>query len=92
MRKAVLIGVAAALLLAAVEAAAGPRGRRAPAGERTEGYYTDYVTGPPGRKTPTMQVPGSTTVITRQMMDDVQARSLCDALRMAPGVTTGGCR
>ena len=38
-----------------------------------------------------MDVPGSTTVITRKMMDDFQSRNLCDALRMAPGVTVGGC-
>ena len=39
-----------------------------------------------------MDVPGSTTVITRKMMDDFQTRNVCDALPMAPGVTTSGCR
>jgi outer membrane receptor for ferric coprogen and ferric-rhodotorulic acid len=38
-----------------------------------------------------MQVPGSTSVITRKMMDDFQSRNLCDALRLAPGVSGGGC-
>jgi outer membrane receptor for ferric coprogen and ferric-rhodotorulic acid len=38
-----------------------------------------------------MQVPGSTSVITRKMMDDFQSRNLCDALRLAPGVSSGGC-
>lgn len=56
-----------------------------------DGYFSDYVTGPLGSKTPVMDVPGSTTVITRKMMDDFQSRSLCDALRLAPGVTGGGC-
>lgn len=34
---------------------------------------------------------GSTTVITRQMLDDYKAQTLCDALRLAPGVFVGGC-
>ncbi|MBM3654516.1 MAG: Plug domain-containing protein, partial [Alphaproteobacteria bacterium] len=42
-------------------------------------------------RAPIMEVPGSATVITRKMMDDMQSRSLCDALRLAPGVTTSGC-
>lgn len=101
MRKAV-----APILLAAVacigltaSAAADPRvrGFRAPAHRAPpppysdDGYFSNYVTGPAGTRTPIMQVPGSATVITRKMMDDFQSRSLCDALRLAPGVTTSGC-
>lgn len=56
-----------------------------------DGYFSDYVTGPAGTRVPIMQVPGSATVITRKMMDDFQSRNLCDALRLAPGVTGGGC-
>lgn len=56
-----------------------------------DGYFSDFVTGPAGARAAVMDVPGSTTVITRKMMDDFQSRSLCDALRMAPGVTTLGC-
>lgn len=56
-----------------------------------DGYFSNYVTGPTGAPTPVMQVPGSTSVITRKMMDDFQSRDLCGALRLAPGVTTSGC-
>ncbi|WP_457796765.1 TonB-dependent receptor plug domain-containing protein [Methylocystis sp. S23] len=89
MRNALLIGLAAALSLSAVEASAGQRVRRASPAQ-TDDYFAEDVTGPSGTKTPAAQVP--TSVITRKMMDDVQARSLCDALRLAPGVSTGGCR
>lgn len=56
-----------------------------------DGYFSNYVTGPTGAPTPVMQVPGSTSVVTRKMMDDFQSRDLCGALRLAPGVTTSGC-
>jgi outer membrane receptor protein involved in Fe transport len=91
MRNALSIGLAAALLLSAFEAAATQRVRRAPPAQ-SDDYFAADVTGPTGKKTPAAQVPGSTSVITRKMMDDVQARSLCDALRIAPGVSTSGCR
>ncbi|MGD9543179.1 MAG: TonB-dependent receptor plug domain-containing protein [Methylocystis sp.] len=103
MRKAValfqLLVVACAVLT--VPAIAGDqrvRGARArihrvapPPPDYDDGYFTNYVTGPTGQPTPVMQVPGSTSVITRKMMDDFQSRNLCDALRLAPGVTTSGC-
>lgn len=65
--------------------------RVAPPPYYDDGYFSDYVTGPTGAPTPVMQVPGSTSVITRKMMDDFQSRDLCGALRLAPGVTTSGC-
>lgn len=68
-----------------------PIHRSAPPAYTDDGYFSNYVTGPAGTRTPIMQVPGSATVITRKMMDDMQSRSLCDALRLAPGVTTSGC-
>ncbi|MBI5011433.1 MAG: TonB-dependent receptor [Methylocystis sp.] len=101
MRKAValvlLIAVATVGLTTA--AAADPRVRGAharvhhvtPPPYSDDGYFSDYVTGPTGVPTPVMQVPGSTSVITRKMMDDFQSRNLCDALRLAPGVSGGGC-
>lgn len=51
------------------------------------GYYTPYLTGPNGERTPIMEVPGSATVINRQILDDQQARTLGEALRNASGVT-----
>ena len=101
MRKAValflLIVVATVGLTTAAAADARVRGARArvhhvaPPPYTEDVYFSDYVTGPTGRRTPVMQVPGSTSVITRKMMDDFQSRNLCDALRLAPGVSGGGC-
>lgn len=101
MRKAVALFLPIAVAFAGLTApaAADPRvrgfrapiHRSAPPAYSDDGYFSNYVTGPAGTQTPIMQVPGSATVITRKMMDDVQSRSLCDALRLAPGVTTSGC-
>ena len=102
MRKAValflLIAVATVGLTTAAAAEARVRGAHArvhrvapPPPYTDDGYFSDYVTGPTGAATPVMQVPGSTSVITRKMMDDFQSRDLCGALRLAPGVTTSGC-
>lgn len=66
-------------------------GRIAPAGPADDGYFSNYLTGPGGTRTPIMDYPGSATVITRKMMDDINARNICDALRYAPGVTVSGC-
>ena len=52
-----------------------------------DGYYVPYVTGADGRKYPIMEIPGSVTVISRQLMDDQQATTLGDALRNISGVT-----
>jgi outer membrane receptor for ferric coprogen and ferric-rhodotorulic acid len=69
-----------------------PQVHRAPPPRYSDdGYFSNYVTGPTGAPTPIMQVPGSASVITRKMMDDFQSRSLCDSLRLAPGVSTSGC-
>jgi outer membrane receptor for ferric coprogen and ferric-rhodotorulic acid len=56
-----------------------------------DGYFYHYLTGSAGQKIPVMEYPGSATVITRKMMDDFQARSVCDALRLAPAVAASGC-
>jgi outer membrane receptor for monomeric catechols len=41
------------------------------------------------RGTPILNVPGQTTVLTRQVLDDMNATSLRDALRSTAGVTVG---
>jgi outer membrane receptor for ferric coprogen and ferric-rhodotorulic acid len=101
MRKAValflLIVVAMVGLTTAAAADIRVRGAHArvhrvtPPPYTDDGYFADSVTGPTGAPTSVMQVPGSTSVITRKMMDDFQSRNLCDALRLAPGVSGGGC-
>ena len=41
------------------------------------------------RAEPILDVPGQTTVLTRQVLDDMNATSLRDALRSTAGVTVG---
>jgi len=101
MRKAVALFLLAAVAIVGLTTAAAAdvrvRGSRArvyrvaPPPYYDDGYFSNYVTGPTGAPTPVMQVPGSTSVITRKMMDDFQTRDLCGALRLAPGVTASGC-
>ncbi|MGJ0505526.1 MAG: TonB-dependent receptor plug domain-containing protein [Methylocystis sp.] len=98
LARLILVAVACVIGLTAPAAAdTRVRGARArvhrvaPPPYSDDGYFSEYLTGPTGAPTPVMQVPGSTSVITRQMMDDFQSRDLCGALRLAPGVTTSGC-
>lgn len=99
MRAALIATLAILLMLIAIESvAAQPRLRGATArvqrvapAPADDGYFAKYITGPGGTRVPIREVPGSVTVVTRKQMDDFQARSLCDALRFAPGVTVGGC-
>jgi outer membrane receptor for ferric coprogen and ferric-rhodotorulic acid len=92
MRKIILTLAAASVLSSLGDAGvAGERRRAATRTGRDVGYFSNDLTGTGGTKIPLRDYPGSATVITRQMMDDIQARSLCDALRLAPGVTVGNC-
>jgi outer membrane receptor for ferric coprogen and ferric-rhodotorulic acid len=98
LARSILVAVACICLTAPAAADTRVRGARArvhrvapPPPYSDGGYFSEYVTGPTGAPTPVMQVPGSTSVITRKMMDDFQSRDLCGALRLAPGVTTSGC-
>jgi outer membrane receptor for ferric coprogen and ferric-rhodotorulic acid len=96
MREFLTTAAAIGVLIACCGVAcAKPRPRVAVQNQAAEGrdvgYFSNYLTGPAGMKTPVRDYPGSATVITRKMMDDFQARSVCDALRLAPGVSVGGC-
>jgi len=68
-----------------------PGRQAAPARIGDDAYFSNYLSEPGGRKTPVMEYPGSATVVTRKMMDDMNARNLCDALRYTPGVFVSGC-
>ena len=95
-----IASVAAALLLMATSALADPvvRGAKArkahaptaPAQTAESGYYVPYVIGVDGKKYPIMEIPGSVTVIPRQLIDDQQATTLGEALRNVSGVTVRG--
>jgi outer membrane receptor for ferric coprogen and ferric-rhodotorulic acid len=61
-----------------------------PAQTTDNGYYVPYVIGADGKRYPIMEIRGSVSVISRQVMDDQQAITLGDALRNVSGVTVIG--
>ena len=90
MSRMVPVALLIALLLAlGPPADAFAKHRRAQHQLETEpgSYYTPYLTSPDGRRVPIMEVPGSATVINRQILDDQQATTLGEALRNVSGVT-----
>lgn len=91
-----ILATTCALALVPAPALARNTTRHSPAPEsaeaRDDGYFDGFITGIGGDKIPVGEYPGSATVITRKIMDDFQARSVCDALRLAPGVSVSGCR
>lgn len=96
MRRFLTIFAALTVLALACEPAfakgkARPAPTTARGGDRADGYFDQFITGPGGQRIPVRDYPGSATVITRKMMDDFQARNICDALRLAPGVSASGC-
>ena len=74
-------------------AVAGERPRQAPAADRSPyadpaaPYKADRLSSPRGQKI--LDAPGQTTVLTREVLDDMKATSLKDALRSTAGVTVG---
>jgi outer membrane receptor for monomeric catechols len=74
-------------------AVAGERPRQAPAADRdpyvdpAAPYKADRLSAPRGQKI--LDIPGQTTILTREVLDDMKATSLKDALRSTAGVTVG---
>jgi outer membrane receptor for monomeric catechols len=72
-------------------AVAGERPRQAPAADRDSyvdpaaPYKADRLSS--SREQKIVDTPGQTTVLTRQVLDDMKATSLKDALRSTAGVT-----
>ena len=50
-------------------------------------YKANRLSSP--RAEPILNLPGQATVLTRQVLDDMNARSLKDAIRSTAGVTVG---
>ena len=51
-------------------------------------YKVDYLSSPRATQ-PILNIPGQTTVLTRDVLDDMKATSVRDALRSTAGVTVG---
>lgn len=59
----------------------------APATDPAAPYKADRLSSSPGETI--LNTPGQTTVLTRQVLDDMNATSLRDAMRATAGVTIG---
>lgn len=86
-----LIVIAALCFSQAAFAASGKRLRHvpatAPATDPAVPYKADRLSSSRGETI--LNTPGQTTVLTRQVLDDKNARSLRDAMRSTAGVTVG---
>jgi outer membrane receptor for monomeric catechols len=51
-------------------------------------YQANRLSSPRANQ-PVLDIPGQTTVLTRQVLDDMNATSVRDALRSTEGVTVG---
>ena len=60
---------------------------RSPYADPAAPYKADRLSSRPDQ--PILDVPGQTTVLTRQVLDDKSATSLTDAMRSTAGVTVG---
>jgi outer membrane receptor for monomeric catechols len=63
------------------------RADRDPYADPAAPYKANRLSSP--RAEPLLNVPGQTTVLTRQVLDDMNATSLRDAMRSTAGVTVG---
>ena len=62
--------------------------RHGPASVRATPYKADRISSPRASE-PVLNTPGHTTVLTREVLDDMKATSVRDALRSTAGVTVG---
>jgi outer membrane receptor protein involved in Fe transport len=69
-------------------AAPTPAADRDPYADPAAPYKANRLSSPQAAE-PILNVPGQTTVLTRQILDDMNATSLRDALRSTAGVTVG---
>ena len=65
-----------------------PAVRRASDVEQTAPYKANRLSSPRATE-PILNIPGQTTVLTREVLDDMKATSVRDALRSTAGVTVG---
>jgi outer membrane receptor for monomeric catechols len=82
-----LVVIAAFCISQGAFAASGKRPHHAPATDPAAPYKADRLSSSRGETI--LNTPGQTTVLTRQVLDDMNARSLRDAMRSTAGVTIG---
>lgn len=82
-----LVVIAALCISQGAFAASGKRPHRAPATDPAAPYKADRLSTSRGQTI--LNTPGQTTVLTRQVLDDMNATTLRDAMRSTAGVTIG---
>jgi outer membrane receptor for monomeric catechols len=81
-----MIAVAAACCCSC--SAVAQQQRHAPPSDQATPYKANRLSSPRATE-PILNVPGQTTVLTREVLDDMKATSVRDALRSTAGVTLG---
>ena len=79
--------VVAATCCCGTAAATAQQQRPAPPSD-TSSYKANGLSSPRAAE-PILNIPGHTTVLTREVLDDMKATSVRDALRSTAGVTVG---
>ncbi|GMO46063.1 TonB-dependent receptor plug domain-containing protein [Bradyrhizobium sp. TM233] len=82
-----LIVIAALCVPQGAFATSGKRPHHKPATDPAAPYKADRLSSSRGQTI--LNTPGQTTVLTREVLDDMNARSLRDAMRSTAGVTIG---
>jgi outer membrane receptor for monomeric catechols len=83
-----MIALAAVCCGGGAFSAAAQQPRLAPASDTAAPYKANRLSLPRTTE-PILNTPGQTTVLTREVLDDMKATSLKDALRSTAGVTVG---
>jgi outer membrane receptor for monomeric catechols len=84
-----LAAIAAACFCGGIHAASSEQPRHGPASVQGSATHKTNRLPTPQASEPALNIPGQTTVLTREIMDDMKATSVRDALRSTAGVTVG---
>ena len=84
-----MIAVAAVCLFDGAFPSPAEQPRHGPASVQGSAPYKANRLSSPRASEPILNIPGQTTVLTREVLDDMKATSVRDALRSTAGVTVG---
>jgi outer membrane receptor for monomeric catechols len=84
-----LAAIAAVCFCGGTHAASSEQPRHGPALVQGSATHKTNRLPTPQASEPALNIPGQTTVLTRETMDDMKATSVRDALRSTAGVTVG---
>jgi outer membrane receptor for monomeric catechols len=84
-----LAAIVAVCFCGGTHAASSEQPRHGPASVQRSAIHKANRLPTPQASEPVLNIPGQTTVLTREIMDDMNATSVRDALRSTAGVTVG---